>query len=338
MRKVIKIATAGLMAALLTAGCGKTASTDGDYSKYVTLGQYKGIEITAVPDVTEEEVDTELAGRFRDTVEDGDTVNIDYEGTREGVAFEGGTAQGQSLTIGSNRFIDGFEEGLVGVKVGETVNLDLKFPDNYADNNPNESAKELAGQPVVFKVTINSIDGIVGPELTDEVIAANTSYATIAEYTDSVREELQLAKDNEKLAGIWTKVKENTVINGYPEDKVAKYADEMKAYYQTMSQYYGMDVNTLISAYGMTEETFKTQCETYGQEETAKYMILSEIARLESIQISDEEYKEELEKALKTANMTQEELLEYYGGEAVVKENLLYNKVLKFLLEESVEV
>ena len=105
MKKKVKMAAAALCALLVLAGCGKKADSE-DYSKYVTLGQYKGIEITAVPDVTQEEIDVELANRFRDTVENGDTVTIDYVGTMDGVAFDGGTAENQSLTIGSNSYID----------------------------------------------------------------------------------------------------------------------------------------------------------------------------------------------------------------------------------------
>lgn len=330
MKKGLRVMAAGLCAMLILAGCGSKA--EGDYSKYVTLGQYKGIEITKVPDVTEEELETEMASRFRDTVADGDTVNIDYVGTKDGVAFDGGTAQGQSLTIGSNTYIDGFEEGLVGVKVGDTVDLNLTFPDPYK-NNP-----DLAGKPVVFTVTVNSINGVVGAELTEEVIAANTMYDSVDAYRESVREELQLIKDNQKLTQIWAIVQETTTISGYPKEKVEEYANDMKSYYEGMASMYGTDLATLLSTSGMTEETFNQQCQEYGQEECAKYMILEMIAKAENITVSEEEFNEEIDKAVKESGMEKETLLEYYGGEELVRENLLYNKVLEFLLENAVEV
>ena len=113
---------------------------------------------------------------------EGDTVNIDYKGMKDGVAFEGGTAQGYDLTLGSGSFIDGFEDGLIGAETGETRNLELKFPYRYK-NNP-----DLAGQPVVFEVTVNKIVETVTPELTDEYAAENSDYATAEEYREGLRD------------------------------------------------------------------------------------------------------------------------------------------------------
>lgn len=336
MKKSMKVMAAGLCALLVLAGCGDKGQTADkgaeDYSSYVTLGQYKGVEIPAVPDVTEEELEAELAGRFRAVVEEGDTVNIDFTGMKDGVAFEGGTAQGQSLTIGSGSYIDGFEDGLIGVNVGDTVDLNLTFPETY------EPDPSMAGQAVVFTVTVNSIKGIVGPEMTDEVIAANTSYATVEEYKESVREEFQLAKDNERLEAIWAIVQANTQISGYPEELVKEYADSMKSYYEGMAAMYGIDMATLLAANNMTEEQFNQDCTQYGQDEAAKYMTLEMIAQTESIAISDEEFEQELAEVLEQSTMEREALLEYYGGEEQVRESLLYNKVLEFLLEQAVQV
>lgn len=331
MKKEIKMVAVALCALLVLAGCGKKADSE-DYNKYVTLGQYKGIEITAVPDVTQEEIDAELANRFRDTVENGDTVLIDYVGTMDGVAFDGGTAENQSLTIGSNSYIDGFEEGLVGVKLGATVDLNLNFPNPY-DPNP-----DYSGKAVVFTVTVQGIDGVVGAELTEEVVTANTSFDSIAAYSENVKEELQLAKDNQKLNQIWEVVQKNTTIKGYPQQEVTKYADEMKSYYQSLAAMYGIDLATLLAANNMSEADFNKDCESYGQQETAKYMILEMIAKEESISVSDEELNQEIEEAVGQSGMERDALLEYYGGEDQIRDNLLYNKVLEFLLEQAVEI
>ena len=195
----MKKKTLGFLAALLSvcmlAGCGakdtgdgtgsgsgagteSTALKDMDVDKYVTLGEYKGLAVTVdTVEVDEDEWDSlvnnvyygnitaENGGITDRAVETGDTVNIDYEGKKDGVAFDGGTAQGYDLTIGSGSFIDGFEDGLIGVMPGETVDLDLSFPEVYP-NNP-----DLAGQPVVFTVTVNYIQPAQDGQLDDEVIS-----------------------------------------------------------------------------------------------------------------------------------------------------------------------
>lgn len=328
MKKGLTFLAAGICAMALLTGCGgeKTASD------YVTLGQYKGVEIDAIADVTEEAVETELVSRFRDTVQEGDTVNIDYSGKKDDVAFEGGTAQGQSLTIGSGAFIDGFEDGLIGVKVGDTVDLDLTFPDPYK-NNP-----DLAGAAVVFTVTVNSINGIVGAEMTDEVITANTVYATVEEYRAAVKEELQADIDSQKQSAIWEKVRANATIKGYPEEEVTEYVNDVTSYYQSMAAYYGIDFATLLSANGLTEEQFKSDCEEAARQEIAKYMVLEAIAEAEGMTVSKEEVEEKIAEGMELLSADRETAVEYYGGEDVIEEYLLYYKVLEMLLAECVEV
>lgn len=328
MKKRMTLLAAGICALAVLTGCGAKK----DASDYVTLGQYKGVEITAIPDVTDEEVETELAARFRGTVEEGDTVNIDFVGKKDDVAFEGGTAQGTELTIGSNTFIDGFEEGLIGVKVGETVDLDLTFPDPY-ENNP-----DLAGAPVVFTVTVNSINGVVGAEMTEEVIKANTSYATVEEYRAAVKEELQTLINNEKQSAIWEIVRANATINGYPEDEVEAYVNDVMSYYQSMASYYGIDMATLLGVNGLTEEQFKNDCEEAARQEIAKYMVLEAIAEAEGLTVSQEEIEEQITEGMELLGADREAAVEYYGGEETIKEYLLYYKVLDMLLAECVEV
>lgn len=331
MKNKKKVVAAALCVVMLLVGCGGKGSTD--YSKYVTLGQYKGIEITAVPDPTKEEVETALTSRFREEVQLGDTVNIDYAGTLDGVAFNGGTANGQELAIGSHSFIDGFEDGLIGVKIGETVDLNLRFPDPY-EKNP-----DLAGKEVVFTVTVNGINGIVGPELTDEVVAANTSYENIAAYRESVREELQTEADSKKLSSIWEIIQANTKISGYPKEEVEAYANEMKSYYETMATlYYGMDLKTFLSTISITEEEFNKECQTYGQQQTARDMTLAMIAKAEKITVSEEEFNEEVDHAANQSGQDRETWIKNYGGEESVRKSILYNKVLDFLLEQAVEI
>ena len=188
MKKQIgAVVLAGVMMLSLT-GCGSNEKAK-KYSKYVELGDYKGIEYTMdVAEVTDDQVNQQIDS-FLDglaeteevtdrAVEDGDTVNIDFTGTKDGEEFEGGSSEGYDLVIGSGSFIDGFEDGLIGHEIGDEVSLDLTFPEEYPQN------EDLAGQDVNFKVTINSISVKNTPELTDKVVADNTDYDNVEDYKE----------------------------------------------------------------------------------------------------------------------------------------------------------
>lgn len=150
-----------------------------DVSKYVTIGEYKGLTLdNTVEAVTDDMVDGRIKEELQNkaeevtegSVQNGDVVTINYVGTKDGVAFDGGTANNYELTIGSGTFIDGFEDGIIGMKKGETKDLDLTFPEEY-------SSEELAGQEVVFKVTLQSFKR--APELTDTWVAKNTDCKSV---------------------------------------------------------------------------------------------------------------------------------------------------------------
>ena len=175
---------AGMM--VLAAGCGKEGN--------VVVGQYKGLALTSVSEATvEAEIATMLEETFAElqtadcAAEEGDTVNINYVGMKDGVAFEGGTddsEEGHNLVLGSGSFIDGFEDGLIGAVAGEERDLNLTFPENYGNT-------DLAGQAVVFHVTVNEVKEEVVPELTDAFVAENfPKYTTVAEYKAAYQEGL----------------------------------------------------------------------------------------------------------------------------------------------------
>ena len=169
----------------------------------IIVGQYKGVEIekVEVEAVTDEDIEdalNELVDEYTTTedvtdrtdVQDGDIANIDYVGKIDGVEFEGGADEGFDLEIGSGTFIDGFEEGLIGAKVGDTVDVKVTFPDPYENNT------DLSGKEAVFTVTVNSIQAEVVPELTDAFVAENTDYTTIEEYRVIVMEAQRLIADD----------------------------------------------------------------------------------------------------------------------------------------------
>ena len=227
---------------------------------YVTLGEYKGLEVLqSKQEVTQQDIDNfihyTLEGYSelqpitdRDVVENGDTANIDYEGKKDGVAFDGGTAAGQDLVIGSGTFIPGFEEGLVGVKVGETVELNLTFPEEY-------HSEELAGQSVVFTVTVNSISRHVDPELTDEFVAGLgiEGISTVDEFQEYAKKGLedQALEDynyNVKMQ-VLTLVINNAQIKEPPVELIEKYKNVTNSQMEYQASMYGVDLETFVAGY-----------------------------------------------------------------------------------------
>lgn len=313
---------------------------------YVTLGVYKGLEVTVDPvaEVTEEEIDTTIEGSVTSndlyeevtegTVADGDLVNIDYEGKLDGEAFDGGTAQGQDLLIGSGSFIDGFEEGLIGVEVGETVDLELTFPENY-------QSEELAGQDTVFTVTVNSIKVI--PEMDDEL--ANTlsggEYTTMDAYREYIRETLQedhaQTQETDILVDLMTQLYNTCTIEEYPQELVDYSMASMKNSYSEMAAMYGMELDDLLSSfYGITEEEFDQQMEEYIKQSLQQEMILKAIAEEEDMTISDEEYTQGCENYRQAQGYdTVEDLVADYGEE-VIRTSLLIDKAMDFVRENAV--
>lgn len=350
MKRVLAIMMSVSMMAAALIGCGSSEETNlsnTKLEKYVTsLPEYKGMELSAAKtEVTDEYVDSyidylltqypvieEVTGR---AVELGDTVNIDYVGKDlEGVAFEGGTAQGYELTIGSGTFIDGFENGLMGVNVGETVDLNLTFPEDYGNT-------ELAGQDVVFTVTVNSI-GISKPaELNDE-FAAQFGNTDVADFRDSVTISLEdsaeatyKAELQEQAIAILTEGCEFS--DKLPEGLYNYYQEQIRANFTNYANACGVDLNTFITQYyGMTEEIFNEQVETGAANSTRQAMACALIAQKEGITVTDEELNTDLE--ANYANLG-------YGSVEAYKENasiedyrdyMLTNKVLDFIIENAV--
>lgn len=323
------------------------------YNVTTILGEYKGISVD-YPDTTvdaadiESEIDYFLSG-LEEAVEvtdrpiqEGDSVDIDYAGYRDGVAFEGGTGNNPELVIGSGQFIPGFEEGLIGVSVGETVSLDLTFPENYGN-------ADLAGAAVVFEVTVNSITEYVIPELTDELVAENTDCSTIEEYkayiADGLLEQnIEEADDMVKSLAL-RQVVDNASFTGEIAEEIADYAVEYKSYYDSLcGSYFGIDAVTYFGYMGYTEDDFY-QMINEEAEYTIKYQhVLDEIRAVENLELSDEDYEEQFqnifidyygyeskEEALE--NMTQEEIdqIVYNAGlrnmaESVIIDNMIVVK------------
>ncbi len=312
---------------------------------YVTLGEYKNLNVTlASTDVTDEEIDAEISSRLTQkekvetltegTVEKGDTANIDYEGIKDGEAFQGGTDKGFDLVIGSGSFIEGFEDGLIGKSVGETVDLNLTFPEGYQN-------AEMAGQDVVFHVTINSIKRT--PELTDELAAeiSESEYKTVDEYRASVEQTLKEGKastrDSEKTNDLMTQVYNNSKINDYPAELVAFTKQQYVDYYEQYAQQSEMSLSDFIEQnLQTTEEEFNTQMEEMAKQSLRQEMLLKAIAETEGLTLTDEEYQERAAAYAEQMGLEGVEGLEQQYGEKLVETNLLLDKALEVVTSSAV--
>lgn len=343
MKKKLVGALAALLVVGMLGGCGSEDTTvlkDMDVEKYVTIGEYKGVPVTAVAtEVTEEDVNAwvddayfscitaDFGGITDRAVEVGDTVNIDYVGKKDDVAFDGGTASGQSLTIGSGRFIDGFEDGLVGVKPGETVDLNLTFPADYFNT-------DLAGAEVVFTVTVNFI---MPTEKQDEIVAVLgvENVATVDELYEFGRTYLQAYAEQTYLSNVQYEIinafMESCTFEELPKALVEKYATMTRENMELTAANAGTDAETYTSAYyGMSLEDYVA---TYAERVTEQYVAFQAVANKENLNISDEELDSVLlESAQQNGFTTIEEFIGDTPKEQY-REYLMYDKVLQFMLE-----
>lgn len=308
---------------------------------YVTLGEYTGVEVSVdAPVVTDEYLDsyidyvlqsnmvkTEITDR---PVEEGDIVNIDYEGKIDGVAFDGGTAQGYDLTIGSGAFIDGFEDGLIGAQSGETLDVNVTFPEDYR-------GEEVAGKDAVFTVTVNSISVESLPELTDEFVQGlDVGVNTVEEYRqyayDLLMEEEQNTHDSNAEVAILEAVMANSELQDPPEDMTNRYYSRMidnMTYYASM---YGYDLETFLSIQGTSEDAIRESSVQAGQE----IITMQAIAEAEGLSVTDEELDAEIES--NAGSLGYDDVEEYRASLDVegYREYMMSEKVLDFLLENAV--
>ena len=333
-KKIMAALLAGVM--VLAVGCGGK-----EKSGNVTLGEYKGLTLTSVSQAT---IDTELNSMLASYTEyvevdreakEGDTVNINFVGTIDGVEFEGGTddsEEGTNLALGSNMFIDGFEEGLIGAVAGEERVLDLTFPEDYYE--------DMAGKDVVFTVTVNNVQEKRVPELTDEFVATLGDYATADEFLTEFRETLNNSSYYTQITELLLSSSE---VAEYPEDVVKTEKETMMAYYLSYAEYYasmtGMDTDTAlyyVSGLASTEE-LETAAEEYAYQAVKNTMIMEKIAEIEGITVSEEEYNT---RALEYALSYGYKDLATFEAEYTSKEELetiiLSDVVMDFLIEESV--
>lgn len=318
---------------------GKRLVSVKDVSKYVTIGEYKGLELTRTSQsVTDDDVQAEINYNLEDngtevkdgTVENGDTVTINFTGTIDGKEFDGGSAEDYELVVGDGEMIDGFEDGIVGMKSGETKELDLTFPDDYYE-------ESVAGKAVVFKVTLQKFTRPA--ELTDEWVAENTEYKTVDEYRAAVKTQLEdtavQTADYELYSDAWNEVQAASEIKDYPKEDV----DAAKKSYQELNEKYvkdaGMEMADFLESQGMSEEDYESECQQYAESKVEQNLIVQGIMDAEGLSIDDEEtqkLKDDLIEEYGFASI--DEMIETYG-EQEVNESLALLRVERFIVDNA---
>ena len=309
-----------------------------DVEKCVTLGDYKGVTVEkTIQSVTDEDVQNEINNALANypvevdqAAKEGDTVNIDYVGKIDGEEFDGGSAQGADLKLGSGKFIDGFEDGLIGARKGETRTLNLTFPEDYT--------QDLAGKAVEFTVTVNAVKEPLS-EPTDQWVADNIEgYDNIADYKAGIRSEQE--ENNEQTAenqvryAAWTQVIDNCTINEYPETLVEVGKKLYEQQVETYAKYAGMELDAYIESSGLTQEEYQSNMEEYGKNVAAQALVCQAICDKEGFAIGDDDYQKALQDMLTEYGCTEDELIQTYGQDNV-EQSIMLNRVSNLILENA---
>lgn len=325
--KIAALSLALISLTVLFCSCDKNKRESEFYpynlNNYITLGDYKNIDYhEKTVFVTQTDVDARIKADLKKygyttnkektgEIMVGDIVNIDYAGYLNGVAFEGGTAAGYSLEIGSGSFIEGFEAGLIGKRAGDKVDLNLTFPEKY-------HSAEMAGKSVVFKVTINRVYEVEYAEITDEIVPKISTAKTAKNYRNHIYnllvEEQTTKVANENYSAIVSAVVECSKIKKYPEKEVENYKNNLISQNEGIAQNQGLTLEQLVSYNGYTLSEFEALMEENAKKIVEKEMLFLAIAEQEGIKITPREYQKSVEKYMRDQDFdSEEELIKAVG-------------------------
>ena len=317
--------------ALLFTGCGSKSGTD--YSKYVTLPDYKDLTVERyVSTVTDEDVQEEIQYEREADAEyievtdraakDGDYVVVDYTGTIDGEEFDGGSETDAEIELGYGMMLEDFESGIVGMKIGETKDITLTFPEEYDE--------EIGGKEAVFSVTLKSISEIKLPEYNNDFVAEISDYSTTEEYEAHLKETLQASSDEESQTAACESalqtIIDTTEFKGYPEEMYESEKASLEQDYQDFADMLGEDDISVFFDDGSDLDTLTL--DTVNQK-----MVVYTLAAKEKLTVSDKEYESYLEDELAYSEYDNIEDLKANTDEESAKYELLYQKVLDFLGE-----
>ncbi|EGP8873336.1 trigger factor [Listeria monocytogenes] len=311
----------------------------------VKLGDYKGLEVEKrETELTTEELEAELKQlqeRQAELVvkedapaENGDTVILDFEGFKDGVAFEGGQAENHSLELGSGQFIPGFEEKLVGLKAGDEADIELTFPEEY-------HAEDLAGQPVVFKVKLHEIKTKEVPALDDELAKdIDEEVETLDELKEKISKRLQEAKEESvaqaKQEEVIVKAVENAEVD-IPHAMVHHEADHLMNHFAQDLQAQGLTPELYYQFTGQTEEAMHAQMEKDAEKRVKMNLVLEAIAEAENIEPTEEAIDEEISTLAEKYGMEKDAVRAALGDMSELKSDLKIRKAIDVLLDSAVE-
>ena len=313
----------------------------------VTLGEYKGVEVPKSEiEVTDEEVDAEVKKEQEKNsrtinVEDraaqlNDIVTIDFEGSVDGVPFDGGQATEYPLTLGSNTFIPGFEDQLVGAKVGDDVDVKVTFPEEY-------QAKELAGKEAIFKCAVKKIEAKELPELDDDFAKDVSEFDTLAEYKEHVKTNLVEKKENEakhaKEDAAVDKIIENAQMD-IPEAMLETQCRQMLDDFSRRMQSQGLSMDQYFQFTGMTAEKRMEDMKPQALKRIQTRLVLEKVAEVENIQPTEEEVNEEISKMAEAYKMEADKLKELLGERELeqMKKDMAVQKAVTLVADAAKEV
>ncbi len=317
---------------------------------YVTLGEYKGVKVDVT--ASEEDVESRIQQLLDENknerikegkVKDGDTVNIDFTGYMDGEAFDNGSGKDFDLEIGSNSFIPGFESGLIGVKVGATVDVEVTFPEDYK-NNP-----DFSGKPATFVVTVNYIKGEEKERTFDDAFVqeiTDNEYTSADAYREHIKEEIVTENKNNIGTTAYGQVISDSEIKDIPQFILDTMRLRLDANYKAMAQSYGYtDFNTFLTeSWGISEEEYNRQMDEVSRQYAEEMLVTKAVAEKENIEIEDDEYNEAINMYMQSNGVDNEEDLmklaaTNYGSYLpdLINESIIAKKVTDLIAQNVVE-
>ena len=310
----------------------------------VTLGEYKGVEVKKEHTlVTEDDVNAEIEKERNKqaaevsvddrAVAEGDTVNLDYSGSVDGVKFAGGTAEGQTLKIGSHTFIPGFEEQMVGMAIGEEKDLNVTFPTEY-------HAEELAGKEAVFHVKVNGITETQLPALDDDFAKDISEFDTLDAYKADVRAKLEAQaaeRDNNAFTNaVIEKVMANATVE-IPDAMVERQIDSMVRNFEARLAQQGLKLADFMKYTGQDEKSFRNQYRDQAEKSVRANLVLEAVENAEKFEATEEEIDAEIEKFAKQIGQNVEDLKKNLteGDREYFKADVIRDKAVKFLCDNA---
>ena len=345
-KQIVMLALTAMLAASLAGCAGKKAESDSVEQKstveatpngYVTLGEYKGLSVEKkVYTITEEDIQNEIDAVLDENAEykdikdrgakKGDIITVSYKGTENGKEVEGATEEEYDFEIGMEEFGKEFDDGLIGMKIGDTKTITVEFPENY------EYDETWAGKKIDFEVKASAINEKILPEYTDQFVSENYDCKTTAEYEASIKQSLEadyeFDSNSEAGSDALDAAIANATINGYPEELYNSCYEEVKSGYESYAEMFEVDKSEIYNMFEITEDDIKSEA----MDLVNLRLVVDAIATAENISVSDEDYNLMVTSYVEDWGCeSQAELEETYGVD-YIKQEMLQQKVMDFLL------